>query len=177
MTDSGGPTRLQLQRSLAADFEVFQGLRGSHKHAVERVYYDLVARPKQHLIDRGFDPGHFIIEVKLFNIEDKTKHDLKARDLLWQCVAYSFSEIELPDGTSERPLFVLYYLAGTGVDPEHMEELKTLHRFVQRGGVGELTFEQRLGWPMRFGGTRYFTKVRGEGPHSVGTKRQTGSAR
>ena len=177
MTDIEGPTRRQVAGSLTADFEVFEGMRGSHKHGGERVYYDLVARPRQHLIDQGFDDGHFIIEVKLFNLEDKTKHDLKARDLLWQCVAYSFSEIELPDSTLERPLFVLYFLGGTGLDPAHAEELKTLHHFVQRGGVGELTFEQKLGWSMRFGGTRYFTKVRGKGPHNVGTKRQTGSAR
>jgi hypothetical protein len=86
-------------------------------------------------------------------------------------------QIELPESTFERPLFVLYFLAGTGFDPAHAEELKTLHHFVQRGGVGELTFEERLGWSIRFGGTRYFTKAREKGPHNVGTKRQTGSAR
>ena len=177
MSDIEGPTRRQIARSLCADFEILEGLGGNHKHGQERVYYDLVVRPRQHMIDHGFADGYFIIEVKLFNLEDKTKHDLKARDLLWQCVAYSFSEIELPDGKLERPLFVLYFIGGTGFDPSHAEELKTLHHFVQRGGVGKLTFEPKSGWAIYFGGSRYFNKLRGKGPHNVGTKRQTGSAR
>ena len=177
MSDIEGPTRRQVAQSLQTDFEVLEGLRGSHKHGGERVYYDLVARPRQHLIDLGFDDGYFVIEVKMFNPEDNKQHDLKARDLLWQCVAYSFSEIELPAGRSTRPLFVLYFIDGTGFDSFHLDELKTLHHFVQRGGVGRLTFEPKLGWTMVFGGTRYFTKLRGKGPHHVGTKRQTGSAR
>lgn len=177
MSDIEGPTRRQIAKNLSADFEVLEGLRGSHKHGGERVFYDLVARPRQHLVDQGFDDGFFIIEVKLFNLEDKTKHDLKARDLLWQCVAYSFSEIETPNGALERPFFVLYFLGGTGFDQLHAKELQTLHHFVQRGGVGELSFEPKAGWTMGFGGTRYFSKLRGKGPHNVGTKRQTGSAR
>lgn len=177
MSDIERPTRRQLKDSLTADFEVFEGFSGNHKHGGERVYYDLVARPRQHLVDQGFAGGHFIIEVKLFNSTDKAKHDVKARDMLWQCVAYSFSEIELPDGKLERPLFVLYSLGGTGFNPLHLNEIGTLHHFVQRGGVGQLIFEPRLGWSMRFGGTRYFSKAGGKGPHNVGVKRQTGSSR
>lgn len=177
MSDIEAPTRQLIIRNLAQDFEIFERWRGWHKHGGERVYYDLVARPRPHLVEQGFDDGLFVIEVKLFNLDDKTKHDLKVRDLLWQCVAYSFSEIELPAGGFERPLFVLYFLGGTGVDPFFADELQRLHHFVQRGGVGQLTFDEKLGWTMRFGGSRYFTKLRGKGPHHVGTKRQTGSSR
>jgi hypothetical protein len=177
MSDIEKPARVRLTSTLSTDFEVFEGISGHHKHGKEQVYYDLVARPRQHLIDQGFEDGYFIIEVKLFNIEDKTKHDLKARDLLWQCVAYSFSEIKLPGNNLERPLFVLYFIDGTGFDPNHSEELKTLHHFVQRGGVGKLSINSKDDWVMTFGGSRYFSKLRGKGPHNVGTKRQTGSAR
>jgi hypothetical protein len=177
MSDIEAPTRQHLIQCLSADFEVFEGLHGRHKHGGELVYFDLVARPRPHLVEQGFDTGHFIIEVKLFNITDKVKHDVKARDLMWQCVTYSFSDIELPGNKFERPLFVLYFLAGTGFDPLHTEELQMLRHFVQRGGVGQLTVEPRFGWAMRFGGSRYFTKSQGRGPHNVGTKRQTGSAR
>lgn len=177
MSDREKSTREFLKGALGNDFDIFEKCKGRHKHGGERVYYDLVLRPKQHLVDQGFDNGYFIIEVKLFNQSDAAKHDTKARDMLWQCVAYSFSEIELPTGEFDRPLFVLYFIGGDGFDPEHEDELKCLHHFVQRGGVGSLKFEPKHGWSMYFGGTRYFSKLRGRTPHNVGVKRQTGSSR
>ena len=130
-----------------------------------------------HLLDRGFDDGLVIIEVKLFNPNDKKKHDVKVRDLLWQCVAYSFSDVQLPDGMTESPLFTLYYVGGAGVDEAFLPELNTHHHFVQRGGVGRLQIADDGSWSMRFGGSWYFRSKYGKGPHHVGTKRQTGSAR
>ena len=177
MSDREKPTREFLTRALEHDFEVLEKCTGRHKHGGERVHYDLVLKAKEHMLERGFDPGYFIIEVKLFNAEDAKKHDTKARDMLWQCVAYSFSEIELQNGAIERPIFVLYFVGGDGFDPAHEEELKCLHHFVQRGGVGRLMFEPKHGWSMYFGGTRYFSKLRGRTPHNVGIKRQTGSSR
>lgn len=150
---------------------------GRYKHGGEYVKYDLVLLPRPHLVERGFDNGCVIVEVKLFNAEDKTKHDTKAKDLLWQCVACSFSEVVLPNGDLERPLFVLYFIAGTGFDVRYKEELNLFHHFVQRGGVGRLGIAPRAGWSMVFGGSFYFRKAVGKGPHHVGTKRQTGSWR
>ncbi|MBN9368878.1 hypothetical protein [Acidovorax sp. SDU_ACID1] len=179
MTDREKPTRDFLKEALAADFEVYEKYSGWHKHGGEKVYYDLVLRAKDHLVQQGFDPGYFVIEVKLFNLDDVQKHDVKARDMMWQCVAYSFSDIELPSGELVRPLFVLYYIDGSGVKPEYEKEINALHHFVQRGGVGRLVFE-RIDpgqWLLNFGGSRYFSKRRGRGSHNVGVKRQTGSSR
>ena len=177
MTDIEASARREVRLRLDQDFHVFEGYSGIHKHGGERVKYDIVLRAKPHLVEAGFDEGFAIVEVKLFNLDDRKKHDVKARDLLWQSVAYSFSDICLPDGTTQRPLFVLYFLSGTGVDPKHTAEFQTLHHFVQRGGVGRLELSQKRGWSMIFGGSNYFREFAGKGPHHVGTKRQTGSSR
>jgi len=177
MADIEAPTRQHLTSCLEGDFTVLEGCRGRHKHGGERVHYDLVLLPRPHLLERGFDDGPVVVEVKLFNLDSAAKHDTKARDLLWQCVAYSFSEIEMPDEEVQRPLFVLYFIGGTGFDPLHLQELKTLHHFVQRGGVGRLELDAKHGWAMHFGGTRYFSQRWGRTMHNVGVKRQTGSSR
>ena len=177
MSDIEAPTRNMLRAALEHDFFVHEGWEGRHKHGGEVVKYDLALSPRQHLLDRGLDNGYVIVEVKLFNTDDKTKHDTKARDLLWQCVAYSFSEIALPGGQYERPLFVLYFIAGIGFDAKHKEELNLLHHFAQRGGVGRLTIKPGNEWSMVFGGSFYFRASAGKGPNHVGTKRQTGSSR
>jgi hypothetical protein len=141
------------------------------------VYYDLIATPRAHLKERGFDDGCFVIEVKRFNLDDKKAHDIKIRDLLWQCVAYSFSEVALTKGTWQRPLFVCFYIDGTGIQEQHQSELLSLSAFVQRGGVGRLKLHSRFGWELTFGSSYYFRQSKGKGPNNVGTKRQTGSSR
>lgn len=177
MSDPEGPTRASLRAALEADFTVHENWTGQHKHGGELVRYDLALRPRAHLIEQGFDDGIVIVEVKLFNPEGQAAHDVKARDLLWQCVAYSFSDVQPPGEAQQRPLFVLYYIGGLGVDEACVPELNTLHHFVQRGGVGRLSIEADGAWSMRFGGSFYFRSRYGKGPHHVGTKRQTGSAR
>lgn len=177
MADIEAPLRARVRAALEDDFILHEGYRGRHKHGGELVKYDLVAVPREHLIRQNFDHGCFIIEVKRFNIDDKKAHDTKARDLMWQCVAYSFSEVELPDGTWHRPLFVCYYIDGTGIQKQHAQELLTLRNFVQRGGVGHLELHPRFGWGLIFGSSYYFRQSKGKGPHNVGTKRQTGSSR
>lgn len=177
MADSEAQYRKTLSVALGADFFVHERWSGRHKHGGESVHYDLVLQPRSHLLDRGFDDGFAVVEVKIFNATDKKKHDTKAKDLLWQCVAYSFSDIFLPSGDTCCPLFVLYYIAGDGVNPQYKDEVNDLHHFVQRGGVGRLEIDAKLGWSMIFGGSYYFRSSVGKGPHHVGTKRQTGSSR
>ena len=177
MADIEAPHRTALCTALGDDFFVHQGWVGRHKHGGERVQYDLVLVPRPALLERGFDNGLVVVEVKVFDAADKTKHDTKAKDLLWQCVAYSFSDILPPDGDPCRPLFVLYYIAGSGVNAQYRDKVNFLHHFVQRGGVGRLDVDARAGWSMVFGGSYYFRSVTGPGRNHVGTKRQTGSSR
>ncbi len=177
MTDVEAPTRVMLRSALEHDFWVHEGWTGRHKHGGERVKYDLLLQPRSSLVVQGFDDGFVVVEVKLFGPEDKKKHDVKVRDLLWQCVAYSFSDILLPSGEYERPLFVLYYIGGVGPNQVGRTELNVLHSFVQRGGVGSLELDANRAWSMRFGGSFYFRSQYGKGPNHVGTKRQTGSSR
>jgi len=177
MSDPEQPLREEIRARLLGDFDVFEAWTGVHKHSGEAVFYDLVLFPRQHLIELGFDQGYIVVELKLFNETDKTKHDTKAKDLLWQCVAYSYSKIAPPKQVPQRPLFVLYYIGGSGIDERYMEKINYLHHFVQRGGVGSLSFDRKGGWVMRFGGSYYFRERFGRGPCNVGTKRMTGSSR
>ena len=177
MSDIEAPFREKIQSALGDDFVLHEGCRGRHKHGGELVYYDLIATPRAHLKERGFDDGCFVIEVKRFNLDDKKAHDIKIRDLLWQCVAYSFSEVALTKGTWQRPLFVCFYIDGTGIQEQHQSELLSLSAFVQRGGVGRLKLHSRFGWELTFGSSYYFRQSKGKGPNNVGTKRQTGSSR
>ena len=177
VSDPEAPTRNALRRALESDFVVHEGWTGRHKHAGERVKYDLVIQPRQHLVARGFHEGYVVIEAKLFVQDDKTAHDVKARDLLWQCIVYAYSEIHVPGGQTQRPLFVLYHLGGQGVDASAQAEFSILHHFVHRGGVGRLDIAAGGDWAMRFGGSFYFRSRYGRGPHNVGIKRQTGSSR
>jgi hypothetical protein len=177
MSDPEAPARKKLRAALQQDFVIHEDWKGFHKHGGEAVKYDLVLLPRQHLLDRGFNNGCVIVEVKLFNTGDRVKHDKKAKNMMWQCVAYSFSEIAMPDGNFERPLFVLYFIDGSGVDEIYKEEFNFLHHFVHRGGVGRIDLKPGGGWSMIFGGSFYFRSSVGKGPHHVGTKRQTGSSR
>ena len=176
MADIEAPIKSLLRTKLEKDFFIFDSLEGRHKHTGELVKYDLVLKPRQKLIENGFDDGYVVVVTKLFNLEESKKHDTKAKDMLWQCVAYSFSEIKLSDESLEKPLFVLYYMSGS-FDSKYAERLRLLHHFVQRGGVGRLDFNKNDGWEMVFGGSFYFRQKFGKGPHHVGTKRQTGSSR
>ncbi len=177
MSDIESPTRDWLRKLLTPDFLVHEGWSGWHKHEGEKVLYDLVIEPRPHLIERGFDRGWVVVEVKLFNHGERKKPDVKIRDMLWQCVSYSYSQIELPAGGHVNPLFTLYYLGGTGLDARYQPELTALHHFVQRGGVGSLEVNKNGSWSIRFGGSFYYRSAVGKGPHHVGTKRQIGSAR
>src|SRR5262249_39970296 len=111
-----------------------------------------------------------------FRRDEKTAHDVKVRDLLWQCIVYSYSDIISSIESPEKPLFVLYHVSGN-IDSRGKLELQALHHFVQRGGVGTLEVGRNGKWIIRFGSSYYFRQERGRGPHNVGTKRMTGSSR
>jgi hypothetical protein len=175
--DKEAITRKFLSHLLENDFFVHENVSGYHKNNNEIVKYDLVIKPKQHLIERGFHDGYVVIEIKHFDETDKVKHETKLKDLIWQCVAYSFSEITLSNQKSEKPLFVLYYIAGQGINPLYKDSLNFLHHFVQRGGVGRIDTNAKSEWSMVFGGSFYFRKIAGKGKNNVGVKRQTGSSR
>jgi hypothetical protein len=161
---------------LSHDFYIEEDVEGRHWHRGNKVVYDLVVRPKEHLLAKAFDPGAVIVECKHFRQDEGKAHDVKVRDLLWQCIAYSHSDITRSDSTSENPLFVLYWTSGC-MDERGVKELNNLHHFVQRGGVGKLEAAKNGGWMMRFGGSYYYRSSIGKGPHNVGVKRMTGSSR
>jgi hypothetical protein len=177
MADIEAPLRAQVRAALEDDFTVLEEVSGTHKHGGERIRYDLVLLPRQHLLDSKFEDGCVVVEVKYFNESNADKHGERLRDMLWQCVVYSFSELQVEGRGVEKPLFVLYFIGGTGVDPRYVEVFKNLRHFVSRGGVGSLELHPKYGWSMNYGANHYYRKSTGRGPHNVLVKRQTGSSR
>jgi hypothetical protein len=171
------PIRDFLRKKLENDFIIYEKCKGYHRNNDETVFYDLVLKPEEHLIQKGFHNGYFIIEVKMFNKTDKVKYDTKFKDMLWQCIVYSYSDIIIEDNYI-KPLFVLYYLAGDHTCDEHYHPwCNYLHFFVQRGGVGTIKFMNENDWEITFGSARYYSTTKGKGPFNVGVKRMTGSSR
>jgi hypothetical protein len=177
MSDTEKSLRDKVRVCLESDFFVYEKWSGLHRNSGEKVYYDLVIKPKQHLIKEGFNDGYAVIEVKNFLTTDKVKHDTKAKDLFWQCIVYSYSDIQIPSGEFIKPLFVIYYIGGDGVTSNYKDRVNDLHHFIQRGGVGRLDIDAVGNWAMVFGGSNYYRKKYGKGTSNVGIKRMTGSSR
>lgn len=157
---------------LAEDFELTPEVAGRHLAEGVRVEIDFMAFPKPHLIDAGFVPRHFGIEVKHINQEDGFSR--KASRALWQTVSYTDSEFEI--GTSlVKPTFAMLFsnlsfeaerllLRNFGSQRENDLVLwRGLLQLANHANVGTLdirgTATDWRGWAMRFstGGT-YFSR-------------------
>ncbi len=157
---------------LAEDFELTPEVTGRHLAEGVRVEIDFMAFPKPHLIDAGFAPRHFGIEVKHINQEDGFSR--KASRALWQTVSYTDSEFEI--GSSlVKPTFAMLFsnlsfdaelklLRNFGSQRENDVALwRGLLQLANHANVGTLdirgTAADWRGWVMRFstGGT-YFSR-------------------
>lgn len=177
MSDTEAPIRASIRAAMEQDFIVYEEHPGVHLRGGEKVRFDLVLVPRKHLLENGFDDGCVVVEVKHFSGDDVRKQDARLRDLLWQCVVYSYSEVSLPDRGSEQPLFVLHYIGGAGVHQRHKGLYLELQHLVQRGGIGALEIHPKYGWSMNASGNHYFRQSTGRGPQNVLIRHQAGSAR
>lgn len=160
---------------LSQDFELTAEVTGRHLAENVHVEIDFMAYPKPHLIEAGFVPWHFGIEVKHFNQNDGFSR--KASRALWQTVSYTDSEFEIA-GSAVRPRFALLFsnlsfeserslLKNFGRLTENDWVLwRGLLQLANHANVGTLdikgTASAWQGWIMRFstGGT-YFLRRHG----------------
>ncbi|MBT2336537.1 hypothetical protein J7E49_21820 [Variovorax paradoxus] len=161
--------KVWLAAHLSEDFDLSPEVAGRHVAEGVRVIIDYLAYPKQHLLENGFAPAHFGIEVKYLGQADGFSH--KAARGLWQTVSYTDSEFFL-DGVTIRPKFALLFsnisfesehqlLNRLGMELENDRALwNGLLQLANHANVGTLEVkgprEDWKGWKMAFSGGMYF---------------------
>ncbi|MES2244210.1 MAG: hypothetical protein V4639_15145 [Pseudomonadota bacterium] len=165
-----------LMAHLSEDFNLYAEVPGRHVAEGVRVQIDYLAYPKRHLLDAGFIPAHFGIEVKHLDQTQGFSH--KAARGLWQTVSYTDSEFFL-EGAAIRPKFALLF-SNISFEEEHRllnrlgQELENdralwvgLLQLANHANVGTLEImgsrDAWMGWKMAFSGGMYFWRRHHEG--------------
>ena len=95
--------KIKCSNLLKNDFNIAENLCGFDMIYKKKVIIDFMIFPKEHLIENGFDPVWFGLEVKHFGAPGQSG---KMSRFLWQCVSYVQSEFNI-DNRVIRPKCVL----------------------------------------------------------------------
>jgi hypothetical protein len=157
----------ELCRSLESDFEIKAEVAGNFIVDGSKVVIDYLLFPKEHLINKGFKPSWFGVEVKSPNGEGAKK----AIRLAWQAITYSQSKFE-----GERPDFVLVYppLSEFFKKPQDAYYLVCM---LQKANVGYIELRpEKKKWKIKFGANLHFSSDRGSSnTPNAGIKRHVGT--
>ena len=91
---------------LSQDFHIYPEVTGLHLAEKVTVRIDYVLYPKQPLIDAGFTPLPFGVEVKYFNQEHGFTH--KASRGLWQTISYNDCQFRLQENDVKLKFALLF---------------------------------------------------------------------
>jgi len=104
MTDDGEKLlKMRFQQIIGNDFRIFSNVSGNYLVNGKKVVIDFMLHPEKHLIELGFEPVWFGVEVKHFGEPGKTG---KMSRFVWQCITYDQSEFKI-ENQILRPPFVL----------------------------------------------------------------------
>jgi hypothetical protein len=184
--ESEGALKQWLTDHLREDFDLFAEVPGRHVAEGVGVQIDFLAYPRPHLLEAGFLPMHFGIEVK--HLDPMLGFSHKAARALWQSVSYTDAEFFL-DGRAIRPKFVLLF-SNMSFDEERSllnrlgSELENDHalwrgllQLANHANVGTLEIagsrDAWTGWKMAFSGGLYFWRRNraGEGAYGLSNAR------
>jgi len=158
-----------LLKHFAQGFEVRVEVEGRFLVDDSKVVIDYLMRPKPDLVEKGFVPAWFGVEVKSPEGEG-AKQGLR---VAWQAITYSQSKF---DGV--RPAFVLIFppLAEFFSTPGEVYYVVCL---LQKANVGSIEIDgKKKKWKVKFGSNAYFYSDRGlSKTPNVGIKRHVGSWR
>jgi hypothetical protein len=159
---------------LSEDFEIKPEVTGLNIVERKAVIIDFLLKAKPHVVQSGFTPEWFGVEVKNIYHQGRPKSG-KINELFWQALSYAQSVF---DGS--RPPFVLVFVNDDYArDSDEFDRFAFMFvaRFCQRGNVGKLQIE-KTGYTISFDGNVYYRK-RGEETHSgksnAGLKRNVGN--
>jgi len=161
---------------LTRDFHIYPEVSGVHITENLKVRIDYVLFPRKHLIDQGFEPSPFGIEVKHLTQAKNFSH--KASRAIWQAVSYNDCEFSIKNKTfrlkfcllfsnisfsDERDVLELY---SDYTDEKKMKWMGMLN-VANHAKVGVLKIigkrNRVRGWSISFAGGTYFNcHVNGE---------------
>lgn len=165
-------------RDFGGDFDIHSDVSGQSIIEGKPVVIDFLMRPKQHLIDRGFDDDWIGVEVK--HLKSYKLGEVNA--LAWQALSYAQSRFNI--GTAQvRPMFVLMH-ANLSFNLQHArqnavpEDSAGVISFVERGSVGWIERDPKYTWRIGFGSHGYFNIKYGRAAiATLGIKRNAGNVR
>lgn len=150
-------------------FDIRENVGGTHIATGKTVEIDFWVRPQKHLVDAGFDPHPFGIEVKFFPFS----HDLTERVSrgFWQTISYTESQFKRMDNTPTSSKFCLLFSNFSFSDElatlnkEHStewHEWRGMVSLANHANVGTITISgnknQHMGdWRIYFGSGMYFS--------------------
>jgi len=154
---------------IAADFYIYPEVNGTHLSENVNVRIDYVLFPKEHLIEEGFEPSYFGIEVKYFNQENGFTH--KTSRGLWQTISYNDSKFYLKNkeiklkyslifsnlSFSKELMLIKNY--GHEMENDQLEWRGMIH-VANHARVGAFEIKgnkkEYKGWSIKFAGGTYF---------------------
>lgn len=155
------------QRMLAPHFELEQEVSGVYLVDGSRVRIDLLAIPKQSLIDRGFTDLPIGIEIK------SPASKASSNAFAWQAITYAQSEFK-----GERPAFVCMFPDVRYFWPE--QTAVKMRQFLQFANVGQLetgSYQSNWDqWRIVFNSTYYSVRYGLGGVAPEGLKRRSGNS-
>lgn len=154
-----------LKMHLASDFHLHQEVRGRHLAEDLGVRIDFVAYPRQHLIDAGFEPGPFGIEVKFIN--PMSGFSRKASRAFWQTVTYTDSEFYVDGVPKPVRLNFAMLFSNLGFEAEYKlldaDDTEQWHAFVNLAHHSKVARLEVKGsktslerWTIMFSSNAYF---------------------
>ena len=167
---------------LSSDFELRPDVDGIYIVEPKPVKIDFLLRAKSHIIDGGFTPEWFGVEVKNIYHNGIPKSG-KINEVFWQALTYAQSKFD-----EKRLPFVLVLVNDdyskiddrkTDKKTENFDSLTFMFvaRFCQYGNIGKLELEKN-GYSVVFDNNFYFRRRNGEmqkGKTNVGIKRNIGN--
>ena len=152
----------KLESIINSDFKMHSQINGKSITEDAKVRIDYLLYPNEILIEHGFDPVWFGIEVKHFAKQPEL-HEMTR--FYWQCISYQQSVFNLDGGV--RPAFVLGFSNLEFVDLRG-ELWIPLHLLAALAKVGSINYYHRknseipYGWHIQFATSTYFSYKHGE---------------
>ncbi len=165
-------------RDFITDFDIQSDVPGQSLIEPKSVVIDFLMRPRQHLVDRGFDDDWIGVEVKYL----KSYKLSEINALAWQSLSYAQSLFTVGQRQA-RPLFVLMH-TNLSLNLQHAQtngipaDSAGVISFVERGNVGWIERDPKYTWRIGFGTHGYFNVKYGRAAViNLGTKRNAGNVR
>lgn len=170
--------KLSFLRNFISDFDIQSNVAGQSMVEPKQVVIDFLIKPKQHLIDRGFDNDWIGVEVKHLNSYKLSEINA----LAWQSLSYAMSRFNVGE-KQIRPLFVLMH-ANLSLNLQNAkknyipDDSAGVISFVERGNVGWIERDPKYTWRIGFGSHGYYNVKYGRAAiQSIGIKRNVGNVR